>query len=266
MVSLNTFARVLRPLGSPPRVDHIFLDAYLVLYDMLNDDDEELRDIATSTASWVLSYSSVSLSRAVALSPLNAANLLAEFIARNYRDSKLLCQKIIRYSTGQEPRIGGSIVKTKLVPVSDTISEHRKESTVLFVEEKQNLFIDEVREANAWPKRLLCLNEASYEEATVKKLFKWVSGGLDYLVKITSDDAGKDGLLGWASKPEIFTLGMRVVNIAAVLISKEFPATALLGEGQIVLEGQLKSLLSNGKVACLHHDWIVGIERALEIS
>lgn len=266
MASLNTFGRVLRPLGSPPRVDHVFLDVYLVLYDMLNDDDEELRDIATSTASWVLSYSSVSLSKAVALSPLNAASLLAEFIARNYIDSRLLCHKIIRYSVGQEPQIGGSIDKTKLVPVSDTISELRKESTVLFVEEKQNLFIDEVREVNTWSKKLLCLSEASYDETTVKDLFTWVSGGLEYLVKITSDDAGKDGLLGWVSKPEIFALGTRVLNIAAVLVSKEFPASGYLGGGKAVLEGQLRSLLSNGKFACLHHDWILKIQAALEIS
>lgn len=264
MASLTTFGRVLRPLGSPPRVDHVFLDVYLVLYDMLNDDDEELRDIATATASWVLSYSSVSLSKAVALSPLNAASLLAEFIARNYADSNLLCQKIIWYSTGQETRIGGSIDKTKLVPVSDTISEHRKESTVLFVEEKQNLFIDEVREVNIWPKKLLHLRETSYDEATLKTLFAWASNGLDYLVKATSNDSGKDGLLGWTSKPEIFALGIRVISIAAALVSKEFPA--YLGEGRTVVEDQLKSLLSSGKVGCLHHDWILRIREALGLS
>lgn len=246
-------------------MDHVFLDVYLVLYDMLNDDDDELRNIATATASWVLSYSSVSLSKAVALSPLNAASLLAEFIARNYADSKFLCQKIIRYTTGQETRIGGSIDKTKLAPVSDTISEHRKESTVLFVEEKQNLFIDEVREVNIWPKKLLHLNETSYDEPSLKHLFAWVTNGLDYLVKATSDDSGKDGLLGWSSKPEIFALGMRIISIAAVLVSKEFPASGYLGEGRTVLEDQLKSLLSSEKVTCLHHDWILRLQEALTL-
>lgn len=100
-------------------MDHVFLDVYFVLYDILNDDDEELRDIAASVASWVLSYSSVSLSKAVSRSPLNAAALLAEFIARSYPDSRLLFHKIARYTTGQEPRISGSIDRTKLIPVSD---------------------------------------------------------------------------------------------------------------------------------------------------
>lgn len=266
MASLATFGRVLRPLGSPPRVDHVFLDVYLVLYDMLNDDDEELRDIAASTASWVLSYSSVSLSKTVALSPLNAANLLAEFIAQNYTDSKVFCHKIICYITGQEPMIGGSIDKTKLVAVSDSISQLRKESTILFVEEKQNLFIDEVREVNIWPRKLLYLDEPAYDETTVKHLSAWVSGGLDCLTKVTADDAGKDGFMGWTSKPEIFTLGMRVINIAAVLVSREFSASRYLGESKTVLEGRLRSLLESGRAASLHDEWLFRVEAALEMS
>lgn len=266
MASLATFGRVLRPLGSPPRVDHVFLNVYLVLYDMLNDDDEELRDIAASTASWVLSYSSVSLSKTVALSPLNAANLLAEFIAQNYTNSKILCHKIIRYITGQEPMIGGSIDKTKLVTVSDSISELRKESTILFVEERQNLFIDEVREVNIWPRKLVYLDETAYDETSIKRLSAWVSDGLECLTKVTADDAGKDGLMGWASKPEIFTLGMRVINIAAVLVSREFSGSGYLGESKTLLEGQLRSLLESGKAASLHDEWLLRIQAALKMS
>lgn len=258
---------MLRPLGSPPRADHVFLDVYLVLYDMLNDDDEELRDIAASASSWILSYSSVSLSKAVALSPLNAASLLAEFVARNYPDSRPLFHRIARYCTGQEPRISGSIGRTTLTPVSHSISELRKESTVLFVEEKQNLFIDEVREVHLWPRKLLCLSEVAFDETTVKCLFEWVSGGLEYLVRATADDAGKDGLLGWASKPEIFALGMRVINIAAVLVSSQFSGSKCLGEEcRAMVDGQLRSLLENGEKVCLHQDWILGVRGAISTS
>lgn len=246
-------------------MDHVFLDVYLVLYDMLNDDDEELRDIAASVASWILSYSSVSLSKAVALSPLNAANLLAEFIARSYPDSEILFYKTVRYTTGQEPRISGSIDRTTLVPVSHSISELRKESTILFVEEKQNLFIDEVREVHLWPQKLLYLSENAFDGPTVRNLFTWVSGGLEYLINATMDDAGKDGLLGWTSKPEIFALGMRVINIAAVLVSRQFPGLKCLGEDcRGVVEGQLRSLLNSGEKACLHQDWIGRIQESIE--
>lgn len=248
-------------------MDHVFLDVYLVLYDMLNDDDEEIRDIAASASSWILSYSSVSLSKAVALSPLNAASLLAEFVARNYPDSRHFFHKIARYCTGQEPRISGSIDRTSLTPVSHCISELRKESTVLFVEEKQNLFIDEVREVHLWPQKLLCLDETAFDEDTVKRLFAWVSGGLEYLVHATADDSGKDGLLGWASKPEIFALGMRVINIAAILVSSQFPGSKCLGEDcRGMVEGQLRSLLESGKRACLHQDWISRAQGALKAT
>ena len=83
---------------------------------------------------------------------------------------------------------------------------------------------------------------------------------------MTADEEGKDGLMGWASKPEIFTLGMRVINIAAVLVSREFSASGSLGESKTVLEGQLRSLLESGRAASLHDEWLLRTQAALEMS
>lgn len=77
-------------------MDAVLLDVYLVLYDLLNDDDDEIRDVAASAASWVLSRSSVSPDADVALAPLNASALLADFIIDNYSDSKLLGQRVVQ--------------------------------------------------------------------------------------------------------------------------------------------------------------------------
>lgn len=236
---------------------------------MLNDDDEEIRDMAAATASWVLSYSSVSPSKAVALAPLNASELLAKFIAGNYAKSPLLCRKILQYISGQEPRVSDSVSSARLTPVSDLIAEYRKESTVLFVEEKQNLFIDEVREVDVWSRNLDQLAESSYEEAQCRlnEVSKWVSEGLAYLSSITVEESGKDGLLGWTSKPEIFTLGVRVLGIAAALVSRRFPAQGLLGdECQRTLKERLRLLLRDGPAASLNDDWLSRIRAALEFS
>lgn len=258
----------MRPPGSSARVDNVFLDIYLILYDMLNDDDEELRDMAAATASWVLSYSSINHSKAVSLAPLNASELLAEFISTNYSTSQLLCSKIFHYILGQVPRVSDRLGKVNLTPVSDLISEYRKESTVLFVEEKQNLFIDDVREAELWSKSIHLLAEASYNDGrTLNEVFTWVSEGLAYLSTITADGAGKDGPLGWTSKPEIFTLGVRVISIAGALVSPRFPAQKLLGHDyQQTLKEKLQLLQRHGLAASMNGDWLLRIQAALENS
>lgn len=266
MTSLHSFARGLRPSGDPPRVDASLLDIYLILYDMLNDDDEELRDIAASTASWVLSCSSVSPNKAVALGPLNASSLLAAFIIEHYSDSAQCAQRVIRYLAGQEPRISGSDEPTRFVAVSDLVAEYCQESTVLFVEEKQNLFIDEVREVDVWFKALLHLKKNVSSETLVRQMSHWVSEGLEYILAHLGQDAGRDGLLGWISKPESFTLGVRLISISSALASPSFVLPECLDVKQQTLRDQLQSLSDAGKAAAVHEEWLARIESGLRLG
>ena len=261
--SLHSFARSLRPVGGSPRTDASLLDIYLILYDMLNDDDEELRDIAASSASWVLSYSEVSPDAAVALGPLNASALLAKFIIKHYSDSVQLTRRVIRYLTGQEPRISGSDEQTHLVAVSDLVAENCQERTALFVEEKQNLFIDEVREIDVWSPALRQLRRNAYPETLVRQISSWVSEGLEHLSGHIAQDAGRDGLLGWISRPESFVLGVRLISISSNLASPAFAAPELLDVEQQTLKRQLQSLLIAGQTAAVHDDWLLRIQAGL---
>ena len=257
---------MLRPLGSTPRHDADFLNIYLALYDMLNDDDEEIRDLAASAASWILSYSSLSPGKSVSLSPLNASEALAAFIARSYSTSTSLCNKALQYMAGQKARASNSLSKRKLIPVSDLISDLRKESTVLFVEEKQNLFIDDIRDLHIWTKSIFHLEESSFEGSSLPELCQWVSDGLFYLSGLATDKSGMDGFLGWTAKPEIYNLGMRMVAIASTFISKEFPASGMLAQQQKVLGERLKALLDNGQTVSLHPRWLSMIEMVLKFD
>ncbi|KAJ5564383.1 hypothetical protein N7513_000625 [Penicillium frequentans] len=266
VMSIQSFSLGLRPTGSSPRVDGPLLDIYLILYDMLNDDDEELRDIAASTASWVLSYSSVSPRTAVALGPLNASSLLATFITDHYSDSPQLARRVIRYLTGQNQRISGSDEQTQLVSVADLVAEYCQESTVLFVEEKQNLFIDDVREIDVWSKALVHLHKGAYPETLVRQFSNWVSEGLEYLSKRVSQEAGQDGLLGWVSKPESFTLGVRIISISAALASDGFAAPQYLDVNPSTLKQQLQKLFDAGRGASVHDDWLLRITSGMDSS
>lgn len=232
---------------------------------MLNDDDEEIRDLAASTTSRLLSHSDVSPSKAIILDYVNSRDLLATFISQNYSTSQCLPDKILQYINGQKSRASGSVSPGKPIPVSNLISELRKESTILFVEEKQNLFIDEVCELDVWTKNLFRIADSSYDSSTIIEVCAWVSNGLSCLIELVGDEAGRDGLLGWASKPELFTLGVRVISIAAMLASKNFPASKLLGHRQDTLKEGLKALVDTGRGAALHPEWLSRAEKALEL-
>lgn len=243
----------------------MLLDVYLVLYDMLNDDDDEIRDVAAAAASWVLSQSSVSPDADVFLAPLNASALLADFIIDNYSDSALLGQRVLRYLTGQEPRVSGSDEHSHLVAVSDQIAEYRQDSTVLFVEEKQNLFIDDVREVEVWSRALLRLTRSAYAKLSLDEISAWAFDGLTYLCSLAGPEKEPDGLLGWVSKPEIFTLGLRVIAISSALGSQGFPVPDSLRMQPTAFRGSLESLLVAGKPSSVHGDWLSRIQTALEM-
>lgn len=240
------------------------MDIYLIICDMLVDDDEEIRDLMASTASWVLSYSSVSPARAVSLDCLSANALLTTFISQNYSSSPRLCNKILQYIAGQTPRVSSAASRTKPTPVSNLMTEFRKESTVLFVEEKQNLFIDEVRELDVWTMNLSQLTKTAYDESLITEVFEWVSEGLSYLSGLARDSNEMDGLLGWTSKPEVFTQGVRVISIVGTLISKEFPASRVLGQQTDILRDGLKSLADSGRRVELHPEWLSRAQTVLE--
>lgn len=226
---------------------------------MLNDDDDEIRDMAASSASWVLSRSSASPGADVSLSPLNASGLLAEFIVTNYSQSPILGHRALLYLTGQEPRISGSYEPKRLIPVSELIADYRKESTVLFEEEKQNLFIDDVREADIWSRALARLEPSAYKQSPVHEVSSWVHEGLVYLRSLVAPGTQPDGLLGWVSKPEIFTLGLRVIYIASAFISKGFMGSSLDDTREL-----LNQLLHFGNLASVHGHWLATISHALQ--
>ncbi|KAJ5908778.1 Armadillo-like helical [Penicillium taxi] len=263
VTSLHSFQRGLRPEGASPKVDPILLDIYLIMYDMLNDDDEDLRDIAADTASWVLSYSSVSPTTAIALGPLNASLQLSRFIIDHYSDSLHLSRRLIKYLTGQEPRISGSDKQTHLISVADLIAEYDQDSTVLFVEEKQNLFIDDVREVDVWYQALLRMKRSAYPETLLRQISSWVSEGLSHISNSVAQRDGGDGLIGWTSKPETFILGIRIFSIASALVSEDFPAPNIMDVEQSTLQSQLQSLSQVGKSVSLHDEWLRRIELGL---
>jgi hypothetical protein len=266
VISMKTFSRVIRKPGGCAETSSVFLEIYLILYDMLNDDDEELRDIAAAVASWILSYSSVSPEKAVVLGALPASDLLADFLASNYSTSPFLFRETVERLLSEDTQRWNSRSKKELVPLSTRLSEYRKESTVLFEVERQNLFIDDVREIDVWSTVLLRLEQGSYDQGLVKCLYKWVSEGLGHLVDITA--AGDtDDLLGWTSKPEVYTLGVQIFGIAALFVSGDLSAMeSYLPNAKGTIVDKLGLLLEKGQTVYLHPGWLSRLECLLSMT
>ena len=101
--------------------------------------------------------------------------------------------------------------------MAETLNKAINESTPLFAEEKQNLYIDEVREIKLWSQHLVQLEKAAINCSLYKHFSTWVMDGLDSLIQLAADKP-KDSLLGWTSNMDIFVTGIRTLYGAKMLL------------------------------------------------
>ncbi|KAF2400727.1 hypothetical protein EJ06DRAFT_529838 [Trichodelitschia bisporula] len=228
------------------------LEASLLVYQILNDDDEEVREIGSLTAKDLLSRSGHPQKDMVSLV---ASQRLAEHLSRSYPDSPYLATEAVK-------RLLGCALETKFIPSADErFSEATAENSDLFAVEKQNLFVDEIREADVWASVLRKLSAQAIPNELAKSLFSWTCEGLTLLVSWAK--AHHDGALGWASKPEVFIFGMQVIHAADVLEHWQRNNNQL-GILASVLKNLFEELACVGQTKALHPSWMEMIEEMLE--
>ena len=236
---------------------------YLALYDTLNDDDDEIRDLGADIVSWILSTSSAVT--APYLVPPAACYRLSMFLAQAYSGSTDLSIHAICRLAGQL-RADASMQSSKpatavpLTPVLDLLASARTEDISLFAEEKQNLFIDEVREAETWSRVSKQLLKSACDENAAADFSRWTVRGLDALTEIATREI--DGPLGWTSKPEVFTLGMRVILGAGVV--RHWSTAGVVGASEACVAESLEKLRDAGRRSSLHDMWIDSIGLVLD--
>lgn len=165
--------------------------AYFALYDMLNDDDEDIRDAAAAAACRALGTK-------VGLSPLGTGDVLAARMGREFAASE-------GFFADVAARLQGGVRD-----VDVALEQALRADTILFAREKQNLFVDRVLEAERWAS---VLRDCGDEEAADRRreFVLWVAGGLAALAAKT-EELGREGALGWISDEEVFVLGVRVLE------------------------------------------------------
>ncbi|KAF2996069.1 hypothetical protein E8E13_004007 [Curvularia kusanoi] len=182
----------------------------LVLYDMLQDDDDEIRDLAALATSTF-----ISATREQATAPtvpiLATQSLLNHLVSLFPTSASLAIHALTRLTAGESPK---TLFST---PFATLLAEATKPQTALFAQEKQNLFKDDALDALAWsrvlstPSLLSSLNTTTLESAA-----QWTSAALTALTTKYADET--DGALGWASRLEALTWLVRVVCLADVVL------------------------------------------------
>ncbi|EXA49967.1 hypothetical protein NW761_000836 [Fusarium oxysporum] len=181
------------------------LAAILALYDSLNDDDDDIRDVGSAAVQSILGK---------ALVPIEAANRLLLWLAQHYAGSPTFRQVVVRRIMGDSRY---PTPKNNAVSIQDQLQEAMKFDDSLFVIEKQNLFVDEVRETQRW---IALYENLTWEsnDPSLDPLTTWTSAGLEAMQNLARQE---DGPLGYASKPEVFAILSRVVRASAAIARKQ---------------------------------------------
>lgn len=272
--SLESFKTGLRPYDLKASTDPRLLRVYLAIYDTLRDDDEDVRAKGATIVSWILSTptppeSNQPIFGDVSLSPPAAVAKLLEFICTSYRDSAELFRECISRITGisvdertEEVTTDKSSKDLKasdhqpadpapfplLTPVQTLLATARKEDSSLFAQEKQNLYVDPVQEAQRWASCIHFLSPSAFQSGLAIQLEKWAVEGLECLIETAGNEV--DGPLGWSSKPEVFVLGVRVLE--AVKVVKAWEEKGLIGREV----GGMDGLMERWRMVDVHPLWV----------
>lgn len=178
-----------------------YLPAIIVLYDALNDDDDEVREAGSTAAKSILGQNLV---------PLEASSRLLQWLIRHFSTSAdlkaIAARRVAGYRHDQPWSSPGAQLAAAL-----------RSDDSLFAVEEQNLFNDEVREANRWAAvfQNLKWDEGKSEDgAILRKLDEWLLDGLAQMQQLLEHE---DGPLGWASNPSVFAICTSIVRGSVVL-------------------------------------------------
>ena len=214
------------------------------VYDLLNEDDEDIRQLAAGITSRIIDSRNVQ-------EPLSAGQALIRLMLRTWpTDSRLVTEAIHRAfgirGIGHITSMGDRLVTSSAM------------DTALFVEEKQNLYVDDARASRLWSQVIFASQPRAISRTIIRRLAVWVSDGLETLTTRAASE--HDGPLGWTTKPDVFLLGLQVVYGAEAILR--------LAEGGLkvpvrpsILRLKLYRLRQAAKAQGINQLWIAEIER-----
>lgn len=203
---------------NPVHGDPICLDLLTIVYDQLNDDDEEIREIAQDNARRALSKVDDSQGP-IRLCSLAARELLLRYIVRLYGRGAILPRIALARMSGSVPRTDlpeGLLhrsVETSLRVIISSMND-------LFAEEKQNLYTDELDELKKWSE---VLRGCDMPSDMWMQAARWCRSGIEVLLIMDSvpsiADRSSSTAMGLTYNIDVLGLCMRVVLLSQALIA-----------------------------------------------
>ncbi|EPE03524.1 heat repeat protein [Ophiostoma piceae UAMH 11346] len=167
----------------------------LCIYDSLNDDDDDIRDVAAEAAGAVLGKP---------LIPGEAARRLPLWMSSKFGGRvEGFAEKASKRMQGQPEASTGA--EAAWAPAASLLETALQFDDALFLVEEHNLFIDEVREAERWGEVV----EQQFRGDS--GLSTWIGDGLEALVSRVKDSRASDGPLGWTAAPSVFAVCGRLI-------------------------------------------------------
>jgi hypothetical protein len=196
--------------------DVVQLRSLLLVYDCLNDDDEEVRDLGAETAAIILRSPRIVV-------PVIACRRIAKLILESFSDNAKLANEAMR----------------RVINESDLgqIKSAQAQESVLFRVEKENLYIDEAGEAALWSGILKNLSSKAVSGTTAKRLSTWTTKSL-YGISESLRDSDEGCSWQW-SRPDSFIFIMRVLCATSVVLAWEANPDIALPSDLRILESLL---------------------------
>ncbi|CAK7270737.1 hypothetical protein SEPCBS57363_004254 [Sporothrix epigloea] len=224
--ALRSFASATASPFSPLLTKEDSLSLALCLYDALDDDDDEIRDVAAGAAGAFLG---------TPLIPGEASRHLQLWMSAHGRNISLSAAMSLQAAARMEGQNVDSPVSA-WPPAATLLAQALKFDDALFLVEEHNLYLDEVREAERWA---IVLESGS----KVEDLALWLASGMDALVTHIQSPDGNDGPLGWTAAPRVFAVCARLIIGARAVLS-----SGIDGEMSAVQQ-RLSALLTTFQVA-----------------
>lgn len=221
--ALDRFDNTWTMLAMGERLANTFSRLCCAVYDLLNDDDEDIRLLAAGITRRILAKGS--MMTGMDYEPIVAGQkLLTLYLSRPGHSTESLATAMSR-AYGLSP-------ETAPVSVEDQLAALSHSDTALFAEEKQNLYIDDSQEVRVWSQvvsKLLAKQGTASQNETSASLtstfVEWISSGLDALARKAENEG--DGALGWSSNEDVFALGLRVIHGTEVVLQMKTRGVAV---------------------------------------
>ncbi len=211
--------------------DELMINMLLVIYDQLNDDDEEIRKLAEYTAYEILQALGQVLGLSIPVCALAAREALLDHLVDHFSSEpelpKLAMARLVDESGRDILELRPSCRSVFKEGVSDKLSQIRANTNDLFAEEKQNLYIDDLDEVDKWINVLRRCKPSHLDSDWQSAATVWCERGLDALISLLSIGTDTKGVpngdqdclhpLGPTYHPAVLVLFLRVVELAKIV-------------------------------------------------